>query len=116
MSGVIANLFTNAAGRQATLDGTMPSRWESRRPEVILNPTGRTGARPPEPDASQSLKAGMTVRLTRMPHAGQVGQIVNLPKSPYLLDNGLRVPCAQVALAGGDRVLVPLANIEIFGK
>jgi hypothetical protein len=45
-----------------------------------------------------------------------VGQIANLPKSPVLLDNGLRAMCAQVALLGGDSVLVPLENLEIFGK
>lgn len=81
-----------------------------------MNPTGRTGARPPAPDIDVPLRVGMNVRLTRMPYAGQVGQIANLPKSPLLLDNGLRVMCAQVALVSGDRVFVPLANLEIFGK
>jgi hypothetical protein len=113
MSGTLSGMFSNLAGRQAMLDATMTNR---SRPEVIMNPSGRTGARPPEPDSDVALRAGMNVRLTRAPYAGQVGQIANLPKSPVLLDNGLRAMCAQVALAGGDRVLVPLANLEIFGK
>jgi len=116
MSAALSALFANVSGRQAMLDAYMPARGESRRPEVIMNPTGRTGARPPEPDKDVPLRPGMAVRLTRMPYAGQVGQIVNLPKSPCLLDNGLRVMCAQVAFASGDKVLVPLENIEIFGK
>ncbi len=116
MSGALGNIFAALAGRQAMLDAFMPNRSESRRPEIIMNPTGRTAVRPPQPDVDVALRVGMTVRLTRLPHAGQVGQIVNLPKSPVLLDNGLRVMCAQVALSGGDKVLVPLANLEIFGK
>jgi hypothetical protein len=116
MSGALSNIFASLAGRQAMLDAFMPNRTEARRPEIIMNPTGRTAARPPQPDVDVALRAGMTVRVTRMPYAGQVGQIVNLPKSPVLLDNGLRVMCAQVALTGGDKVLTPLANLEIFGK
>ena len=113
MSGTLNSMFSNVAGRQAMLDAGMSSR---SRPEVIMNPTGRTGARPPEPDVDVALRAGMNVRLTRMPHVGQMGQIINLPKSPVLLDNGLRAMCAQVALASGDKITVPLANLEIFGK
>jgi hypothetical protein len=33
-----------------------------------------------------------------------------------LLENGLHVLCAQVELSGGERVSVPLANIEVFGR
>jgi hypothetical protein len=113
MSETLRSMFSNLAGRQAMLDATMTNR---SRPEVIMNPTGRTGARPPEPDADVALRAGMNVRLTRMPYAGQVGQIANLPKSPVLLDNGLRAMCAQVMLVSGDKVFVPLENLEIFGK
>jgi hypothetical protein len=113
LSSTLSSMFSNLSGRQAMLDATMANR---SRPEVIMNPTGRTGARPPEPDADVALRPGMNVRLTRMPYAGQVGQVANLPKSPVLLDNGLRAMCAQVALLGGDSVLVPLENLEIFGK
>jgi hypothetical protein len=116
MSGLLGNIFNALSGRQAMMDAFTPNRSEARRPEIIMNPTGRTAARPPQPDVDVPLRAGMNVRLTRSPHAGQVGQIANLPKSPVLLDNGLRVMCAQVALPGGDSVLVPLANLEIFGK
>jgi|FLYN01.1.fsa_nt_gi hypothetical protein len=116
MSAALSTMFANMRGRQAMLDAFTPNRTESRRPEVIMNPTGRTAARPPQPDVDVALRTGMNVRLTRSPYAGQVGQVVHLPKSPVLLENGLRVMCAQVALSGGDRVFVPLANLEIFGK
>jgi hypothetical protein len=58
----------------------------------------------------------MDVRLTRSPHIGSIGKIADLPKTPQMLDNGLRVPCAQVDLVTGERVMAPLANLEVFGK
>jgi hypothetical protein len=116
MSAAVYNVFSSFNGRQVTVDATMPGRWESRRPEAIINPSGRAGTRPPRPNPNIALVPGMTVRLTRAPNAGQVGKVVNLPKTPVLLENGLHVLCAQVELSGGERVAVPLANIEVFGR
>jgi hypothetical protein len=116
MSAAVYNVFSGFNGRQVTVDATMPGRWESRRPEAIINPSGRAGARPPRPNPNIALAPGMTVRLTRAPNAGQVGKVVSLPKTPTLLENGLHVLCAQVELSGGERVSVPLANIEVFGR
>lgn len=116
MSAQIFNLLEGFNGRQTTLDAITPGRWESRRPEVFVNLPPRSGERPPDPASSQPLQVGMSVRLTRAPRMGMVGQIVNLPKTPQLLENGLRVPCAQVDLITGDSVLTPLANLEVFGK
>ncbi|MBC6935330.1 MAG: hypothetical protein DWB42_05785 [Chloroflexi bacterium] len=116
MSATIAAMLTGFVGRQATLDAFLPNRWEARRPEVIINPASRSGGRPPRPNPDLALQIGTQVRLTRAPNAGQVGKVVNLPKTPYLLDNGLRVRCAQVELLTGERVMTPLVNLEVFGR
>jgi hypothetical protein len=116
MSATVFNLLNNFNGRQATLDATLPDRWSAKRPEIILNPSARAQQRPPRPNIDLTLNPGSTVRLTRPPNAGQVGRIVNLPKTPYLLENGLRVLCAQVELVTGGVVMVPLANLEVFGR
>jgi hypothetical protein len=116
MSATVLSLLTGFAGRQAALDALMPGRWDARRPEVIVNPSARSTARPPRPNPDLALKVGTEVRLTRLPHAGQVGKVVDLPKTPYLLDNGLRVQCALVELLTGERVYVPLVNLESFGR
>jgi hypothetical protein len=116
MSATVFNLLSSFGGRQATLDAAPPDRWESRRPEVILNPSSRAAARPPRPNIDLILQVGTTVRLTRPPFGGQVGKIINLPKTPNLLENGLRVMCAQVELVTGEKVLIPLANLEVFGR
>ena len=100
----------------AALDAFLPDRWTARRPEVIINPSARATNRPPRPNVNVVLNSGTTVRLTRPPNQGQVGKIINLPKTPFLLENGLRVPCAQVELITGEKVTVPLANLEVFGR
>jgi hypothetical protein len=115
MSPSMFNLLEGFVGRQTTLDAALPNRWDPRRPEVFINLPPKSGERPPEPNLNITLQVGMTVRLTREPHTGVVGQITNLPKTPQLLENGLRVPCAQVDLVS-EKVLVPLANLEVFGR
>lgn len=116
-SSIVASLLSDLSGRQATLDALMPNRWERQRPELVINlPATRAGERPPAPNLALTLRPGMTVRLTRPPYAGQIGQVSNLPKTPHLLDNGLRVPCAQVELVAGGTAFVPLANLEVLGR
>jgi hypothetical protein len=103
--------------RQVSVDAVLPDRWEDRqRPELFINLPGRSGDRPPSPRIGRPLRIGDQVRLTRAPHAGSIGEITHLPKTPQLLDNGLKVPCAQIALVTGESVRVPLANLEILGK
>ncbi len=110
------SLLEGFVGRQTTLDAVLPNRWDARRPEIFVNLPPKAGERPPDPNLNMTLQPGMSVRLTRDPYAGVVGQITNLPKAPQLLENGLRVVCAQVDLVTGERVFVPLANLEVFGR
>jgi hypothetical protein len=55
------------------------------------------------------------VRLGRGDAAGALGVITHLPKTPILMDNGLRVSCAQVELVTGEKITAPLANLEVTG-
>ncbi len=119
--GARMNQFThsfleNLAGKQATVDAALPDRFEARRPEIIVNLPPKAGQRPRPPDTDLPLQVGLSVRLTRGEHAGQVGNIAHLPKTPYLLENGLRLHCAQVQFATGESVFVPVANFEVFGQ
>ncbi len=116
MSGHLTSILEGLVGRQTTLDAVLPDRWETRRPEIFINLPPKAGERPPEPRLGQVLREGVTVRITRAPYTGSVGQIMDLPKTPQLLDNGLRALCAQVSLATGETPLIPLANLEVFGR
>jgi hypothetical protein len=116
MSGLVYNMLNNFNGRQATLEAVQPNRWQTRRPEVIVNPSGRGASRAVRPNLNQALTVGTSVRLTRLPHIGDVGTVVNLPKMPVLLENGLKVMCAEVESVTGEKMTVPLANLEVFGR
>jgi hypothetical protein len=116
MNLVAFNLLARFEGRQATIDAQNPNRWETRYPEIIVNATGKEEERPSRPNVMLSLRTGMNVRISREPYTGSTGRVVDLPKAPILLDNGLRVPCALVELVAGETVTVPLANIETLGR
>jgi hypothetical protein len=114
MSAVVSQFLDAMEGRQATLDAVLPASLETRRPEVIINVPLEPGERPPAPNLNTSLRVGREVRVVRS--GSTVGSIIGLPKEPVLLDNGLRVPCAQVEMVTGEKLYVPLANIEVSGS
>lgn len=116
MSTGVFQFLDEVEGRQALLDAITPDPLTARRPELIINVPLQPGERPPEPNFDARLDIGMPVRLTRGAQAGVGGVVVSLPRSPVLLDNGLRVDCAQVELITGERVMIPLANIEVVGS
>jgi hypothetical protein len=115
MSSLMWKLLDAANGRNALLEARLPNRWSAARPEIILNPV-RSSNRAVRANPNVVLNVGSVVRLTRPPHAGEVGRVRDLPKMPVLLENGLRVPCAQVEFQSGDTRPVPLANIEVYGR
>ena len=113
MNSTIYTFLANNQGLQATLDGTLPGQMEARRPELIINV--QRSEVPPAPRDDLTLQTNLQVRVTRGDSAGSVGKVVRLPKTPVLLDNGLRVHCAEVELISGDKLAVPLENLEVFG-
>lgn len=116
MNTVTYQFFDEMEGRQATLDAIMPAPLELRRPEVIINVPLQPQERPSAPLTNISLQQGMQVRVIYGDGSVAFGEVISLPKTPVLLDNGLRVHCVQVALVTGERPMVPLANIEVPGR
>ncbi len=111
MSASHITFLEDMRGRQGTLDAVLPAPLEPRLPEVVINVPLTGTNRPPAPNTTQPLRRGDPVRLG----SGAVGRVVDLPKTPVLLDNGLRVMCVQVELVAGEKVIVPLANIDYLG-
>ena len=114
MSNEVLTLLTDNVGFQITLDAYTPGRWEPRRPEAIIN--RRIDERPPGLNWSIPLRVNQRVRLTREPHLGQMGKVVELPRQPIPLANGLRVKGARVELITGETIAVPFANLELAGR
>lgn len=111
MNTTTINFLIDMQGKQVTLDAVLPEPLEPRLPEVVINVPLTGNNRPAPPNTTQPLRRGDNVRL----RSGVTGKVSDLPKTPILLDNGLRMMCAHVELAGGEKVTVPLANIDYLG-
>jgi hypothetical protein len=112
---LIYHLLQSNMGRQAAFDAAVPDRWSENRPEIMI-PLPSGGVLPPTPALDQALTVGAQVRITRAPWDGFVGTIVELPKTPQIVDNGLRVLSAKVQIPDGPVGWVPLANLELLGQ
>ena len=113
MSRMVQQIFETYDGYQAVLDAAEPRRFDERRPEVMVHRFIQGQTIPLS--QGQPLEVGMTVRVTRNPYLGGVGKITDLPNTPVLLSNGLRVMVAQVELGLEENVDIPLANLELAG-
>lgn len=115
MSVSTGQFLESVEGRQAALDAVTPAPLETRRPELLISVPFDPNDRPNPPNSNITLRTGTQVRLTRGDSGGAMGVITNLPKTPILMDNGLRVACAVVELATGEKITAPLANLEVTG-
>jgi hypothetical protein len=81
-------------------------------PEVII-PQPR-GQQTLVHEAPRALEVGMVVRLTRPPHVGTVARVETVPMTPQLTAVGIPAMGATVRLPNGQRVFVPLVNLEVL--
>ena len=114
MNRMAVSVFEEYVDNQATLTARAPNRWLPDRPEVII-PSSPQGV-PIRPSKTDVLQVGSEVRITRKPYMGVIARVARLPRAPRQIENGLRLPVAEVTLPSGRMVTVPLANLELFGR
>ncbi|MBZ0304856.1 MAG: hypothetical protein K8I82_02190 [Anaerolineae bacterium] len=107
-------LLLGKRGNQAVFDAVLPDLRHNTRPEIIV-PVGLARPDKERPQVTKPLEVGMLVHIRRAPYTGRLGEITQLPELPVTIENGLRVPCAHVKLESGERVIVPLANLDSIG-
>jgi hypothetical protein len=105
-------LLATHNGREAVVDGQFQSRWEIRRPEVII-------PLPAEPGTDRlkyqdtPLQVGNRVRAVRAPHTGVTGTVQSLPTRTVRTTTGEYLLAAKVQPEGAeDSLLIPVANLE----
>ncbi len=86
-------------------------RGVAARPELVVSVEGATYVEAALP----KLEIGAGVRVAAGPCAGQWGHVVALPGAARRLPGGLVCQLADVALVRGERLSVPLANLELVG-
>jgi hypothetical protein len=114
MNQAAQDLLKEFDSYQVTLDAHNIGRWDTKRPELIINRT--TTDELSAPDPFLTARKGQRLRITREPYVGAIARVVDVPRAPVALENGLRVPCARVELlSNGRQVFVPIANLEFLG-
>jgi hypothetical protein len=104
-------LLKASHGRSATMTAACPPTWPGGPPNVFV-PTKPVQAVAPKHPTPQPLQVGMRVRGLRAPYQGLVGTVHELPDLPQIVDSGIRLPVATVALDGGENAVIPCVNLE----
>lgn len=100
-------------GQEIAIDGTTRLRGGLARPEIII-PLARTTAVKWLEESGPKLEVGTQVRLLSPSYLGQVGQVVGLPVGPRTVPSGVVAPVADVTVANGQKLRVPLVDIEVL--
>ncbi len=109
---VAFKLLSTSGQRETTLNAAQVDQVTGTRPEIIIPVAG--AAVSVRPASLEHIEEGKQVRVLRAPYQGQVGTVHALP-GKVRMPNGLRAEAVEVLLSDKEKVLVPLANIEILG-
>jgi hypothetical protein len=114
MSQPVFALLQSTMGREALLSADTRTRRDARRPEVLI--PMRNGHEPLEEEGTGILpmEVGARVRALRAPHLGDVGQVIDLPPRPQVVESGARLPVAVVQIDDGETVSIPVVNLELI--
>lgn len=112
MNPLAFKLLTTSEHREVALNSEPWDIHTSSRPEIVI--TLPAEGSPPLPPETDFLTPGQQVRVAAPPYKGEIGTILSIKSGLTNLSNGLRVQSAQVNLEGGDKVVLPLMNLEII--
>lgn len=104
-------LLTTNERRDIAINAESWDQYSRTRPEIVIPLPAPSSTQPPR--RVTSLEAKRQVRISRSPHRGAIGTVLRLLDSA-VFPSGIRVPAAEIQLDGGEKVLVPTANLEIL--
>jgi hypothetical protein len=105
-------LLSTSERREVTLNAEPWDRFTGYRPEVII-------PLPASPETSATRETadfapGQRVICLRAPYTGLIGTLVSLLPGLHALPNGVKTIVAEIDLEEGDRVVLPLANMNVL--
>ncbi|MFW6042165.1 MAG: hypothetical protein ACOC9C_00625 [Chloroflexota bacterium] len=111
MAPPIFQLLQQSEGREASLFGADTGSWS--RPEIVI-PLPASDAPQQEVHSLQPLGVGQRVRLLRAPHAGVVGEVVEVYDRARATETGFHLPGASVAINEEEVLFVPYPNLDLI--
>lgn len=105
-------LLSTNNNREISLNAESYDPYRGFRPEVMI-PLPTTG-KPVPPPLPQEIAPQHRVRLVRAPYATQVGTFQGLIPGLTTFSSGVVAQGAQIRLDSGERVVVPLANLQVL--
>lgn len=104
-------LLTTSDRREVAINPIPWDRTSGIRPELIIPLPGKGSLEPPS--EAKMFEKGQMVRALRAPYAGKIGKITSI-KENKRFQSGLHLQAAEIRLEDGDKVVVPLANLEVL--
>ncbi len=99
--------------RWASVSGATQIRAGVIRPEVII-PHDDLQVIPQAQTEVKGLERGDILRVIRQPYFGMIGKLTALPSELQLLETGAHVRVLELEIEGGERIVLPRANVEII--
>lgn len=105
-------LLSSNSGREININAEPLALHQGTRPEIVI-PLPVSG-NPPIPPLPGEYAPEQRVRVVRAPYTSRVGTILNLRPGLSAVPSGLQAASADVRLETGERVVLPLANLEVI--
>jgi hypothetical protein len=107
-------LLKRHEGEMACINGATQIRAGVIRPEVVIPATGKGEVEADEEGALVGLEIGSPIRVIRHPHFGRLGKVTDLPAPLQKLESESKARVLEVEFDGGERAVVPRANVELL--
>ncbi|OGC41912.1 hypothetical protein A2Y85_01090 [candidate division WOR-3 bacterium RBG_13_43_14] len=108
------NLLKSLEGKKASINGATQIRAGVMRPEVLVPLESAPTKKTADLSSGTGLEIGMSVRIIREPHFGDIGKIINLPVDLADIETEAHVRVLSVELDNKETITLPRANVEII--
>jgi hypothetical protein len=110
------DLLRSCEGRKVSVSGATQIRAGVMRPEIICPrlEKGEDHEVHGSGGAEEGLSVGSQIRIIRQPYFGRLGVVTSLPPELTALESEAKVRVLEVDFGGGDKALLPRANVELI--
>lgn len=113
MNSIAYKLLMTNTKREVALNSTPFNRHTGERPEIFIPlPVSQP---PPQARDTDVFSNGQQVKIRRNPNIFEVGSITDIIPGLTDFPSGLSLPAAEVLLESGQKVMIPLVNLEVLG-